>query len=333
LTILGKIYNESGLHQKAATTFDRALRINRVNEGFTNFDQLPIMDHLTDVHLSMQNLDEAAFYQKSQLEIQQRKLGIDNPETATAYYKLARWYSRVHLYEESIRTYQRADQVIRRTLGKDSVERAEGWQGLALVFERIGDRQLASSYLRRALRQIEASADNDTLRRATVLVLLGDSLTLDGKFTSAQGEYAAAWQALPDDAAGNERREFYFSTPVRLAGNAFPRYARNARRKSAGELNTGSVVVDYTVNAKGRVVAPSIIASDPEGLMDRSFLSIYRRSLFRPRYVDGVAAVSDGLQAKHEFLYVADRAAADDEADSSAGSDGKRGELSYPGDD
>jgi len=67
--------------------------------------------------------------------------------------------------------------------------------------------------------------------------------------------------------------------------------------------------------------------------MDKSFLSIYRRSLFRPRYVDGVATVSDTLQARHEFLYVAEVAAAEGNADNGSESGRKQGELSYPAGD
>ena len=47
LTALGGIYNESGLYEEATQAFDRALRLNHINLGFTNFDQFPIMDGLT----------------------------------------------------------------------------------------------------------------------------------------------------------------------------------------------------------------------------------------------------------------------------------------------
>jgi tetratricopeptide (TPR) repeat protein len=337
LTTLGEIYNQSGLYDKATQTFNRALRLNHVNQGFTNFDQLPIMDGLTDSYTSLNDFEEATFYQESQLEIQQRRLGVANPETAPAYHKLARWYSRHSLYEEAILTYQRADRVVRTALGNDSLERTEGLAGLALVYQQIGNRSASNSTLRKALQLIEESPDNDPLRRASILVALGDNLTRDGKFSSAQGQYVAAWQALPDDAIGTARREFYFGRTVRLAGNLFPNYARRARGRSADQLRTGSVLIDFSIDAKGRVKNPSVVESDPQGLMDRSFLSIYRQSLFRPRYVDGIAEFSDGLLAKHEFWYIDDKKATDgdDLGDSNTDDIGKpsRGKLSYPGGD
>jgi len=337
LTTLGEIYNESGLYDKATQTFNRALRLNHVNQGFTNFDQFPIMDGLTVSHTSLNDIDEATFYQESQLEIQQRRLGTDNPETAPAYFKLARWYSRTNRFDEAILTYQKADRVVREALGKDSPERAEGLSGLALVYQQIGNRSASSSILRKALQLIEESPENDPLRRASILIALGDNLTREGRFSMAKDQYAAAWQALPDDDTGAEHRESYFGRSVRLEGNFFPQYAHRARGRSADELKTGSILIDYSIDTKGRVTDSSVVESNPQGLMDKSFLSIYRRSLFRPRYNDGGAQLSDGLLARHEFWYVSDKKSADTDADSDADSSAKpkqnRGKLSYPGDD
>ncbi len=333
LTTLGEIYNEAGLFEKATQSFDRALRLNHVNLGFTNFDQFPIMDGLTNSHTSLDNIDEATFYQESQLEIQQRRLGIDNPETAHAYYKLARWYNRIHRYEDAVLTYQKANRVVSRALGDDSLERVEGLQGLALVYQQVGNRSAARSTLRKALQLIEESPDNDPLRRAGVLVSLGDSLTREGKFKTANDLYIAAWQALPDDEVGAERREFYFDKPVRLEGNLFPKYARRARGKPPEELRTGSVLIDFTIDTRGRVTNPSIIESNPPELMDRSFLTIYRQSLYRPRYVDGVAEISGAQLARHEFYYAGDTTATEDNSDTLTKPERSQGKLKYPGAD
>jgi len=341
LTALGEIYNESRLYEEATQAFDRALRLNHINLGFTNFDQFPIMDGLTDSHSSQSDFEEATFYQESQLEIQQRRLGIDNPETAHAYYKLARWYTRVNRYEDAKMAYHKANRVVSKALGKDSIERVEGLQGLALVYQQIDDRSSANSTLRKALQLIEDSPENDPLRRAAVLVSLGDSLAREGRFKTAKEQYAAAWQALPDDEAGADRREYYFGRPVRLEGNLFPKYARRARGRPPEELRTGSVLIDYTIDTRGRVTDSSIVESHPPELMDRSFLRIYRQSLYRPRYVDGVAEFSDALLARHEFLYIADTTEtedlsddpSEDNPDAIAKPDQSRGKLSYPGAD
>jgi len=333
LTMLGEIYNESTQYDKATDVFDKALRLNHVNHGFTNFDQFPIMDGLTASYTSQSDFQEATFYQEAQLEIQQRRLGIDNAETAPAYYKLARWYSDIYLYEEAVLAYQKADRIVRTAYGKDSPERAEGLRGKALVYQKRGDHQGSRRTLRMALQLIEKSPDSDDLQRASILIALGDSLTREGKFSTAEDQYTAAWQTLPDNEAGDERRKFYFDKSVRLEGGLYPRYARKARGRSADELSTGSVLIDYTIDIRGRVIDASVIESNPQGLMDRSFLSIYRQSLYRPHYADGVARLSDNRRAEHTFLYIDSEVKNDDDSDAPAKSNQKRGKLSYPGDD
>jgi len=63
--------------------------------------------------------------------------------------------------------------------------------------------------------------------------------------------------------------------------------------------------------------------------MDRTFLSLYRQSLFRPHYVEGAPESREGLLAEHEFFYLT--GTNDDESDSD--SEPNKGKLSYPGKD
>lgn len=330
LTILGRLHLQTGRYDEAAETFDRALRLNHVNLGFTNSDQLPIMDGLTESYVSLDNIEEATFFQTAQLEIQQRRLGIDNPETAPAYHKLARWYRRVMMYEDSVLMYQRADRLIRETLGDASPARIDGLKGLALVYEEAGNPSMATSTLRKALRLVEAVSEPDPLQRAAVLVALGDSLIRAGRFPAADKQYIAAWQSLPDDETGTAQRADYFDKPVRRAGSLFPRYARDARRRPPDRLRTGKILIDYVVDARGHVTDARVVESDPPGLMDRAFLSVYRRSLFRPRYIDGQARASERQFAAHEFRYAIEATATTDNDDERENNTGK---LSYPDDD
>ena len=94
LTGLGTTYNRLGLYDDAANSFDRALRINHVNDGFYNFEQFKIYDGLTESYVGLQEIEDANFYQETQLEIYQRKLGIGNPGVVPGFYKLAGWYER-----------------------------------------------------------------------------------------------------------------------------------------------------------------------------------------------------------------------------------------------
>ena len=91
-------------------------------------------------------------------------------------------------------------------------------------------------------------------------------------------------------------------------------------------------MVNYTVTEKGRVKDAKIIESEPAGLMDRSIISTYMRSAYRPRRVDGAATSSTGRISRHEFKYSAplEKEEVEKSAETSrdSGSSGER--LEYP---
>ena len=46
-----------------------------------------------------------------------------------------------------------------------------------------------------------------------------------------------------------------------------------------------------------------VLESDPVGLMDKNVLNAVRRSLYRPRHVDGAAVPTAGLSLRHDYGY------------------------------
>ena len=76
---LGATYNRAKLYEQGTEAFERALRINHVNEGFYNFEQFKIRDGLTEANIGVEELEEANFQQEIQVEIQQAKTGRRQP--------------------------------------------------------------------------------------------------------------------------------------------------------------------------------------------------------------------------------------------------------------
>ena len=66
-----------------------------MNEGFYNFDQFKMHDGLTESYVGLDDMEQANFYQESQLEIRQRESGQRDPAIVPGLYKLAEWYRRV----------------------------------------------------------------------------------------------------------------------------------------------------------------------------------------------------------------------------------------------
>lgn len=320
LSGLGHTFNRAGNYEKAIESFDRALRLNHIELGFTNFEQFGIQDGLTESYIGTGEYDDASFYQEAQLEIYQRKYGSSSPLVVPGMYKLAEWYSRVGNLEQSALIFRSADRILRESEGEISVARADALMGLASLYERQGNRPAAATTLRKGIKLLDDNPEPDLLRRAQLQVALGDLYTREGRPKSALVEYTEAWQDLSGSEEYLDVRDEYFRLPVRLSGGPFPKTARNPRRKP-GPTRQGFVVFRYDVGADGRTANVEVVESDPPGLMEDSLKSVYSRSAYRPRFVDGESMDTTSLLSRHDFSYVA-------VAEAKA-----KGELEQPDDD
>ncbi len=332
LTGLGHTYNRAGMYDQAIESFERALRLNNIELGFTNFEQFGIQDGLTQSYVGVGEFEEANFYQETQVEIHQRKFGSEDPAVVPAMLKLAEWYSRVGNLEQSALTYRGADRILRESEGDASESRTEGLMGLARLYERQGNRPAAASTLRKAVKVVEANPEPNRLRRAEVRVALGDLYSREARPSSARAEYEAAWADLSSDEAYLDERDRVFELPVRLAGGPFPDLASGARGRPAPELRQGVVVIRYSVDAEGRAGDITVIESDPPGVMEEALQTTYRRSLYRPRFVDGVPTPTENLLSRHEFRYAGAAPAEPTEQGQLPPPDKDRGRLERPGD-
>lgn len=306
LTGLGATYNRLGLYDQAIKTFDRALRINHVNDGFYNFEQFKVYDGLTEGYVGQQEIEDANFYQEIQLEIYQRKIGVNDPGIVPGLYKLADWYKRSGQLELAMQSYRRADDILRKGDSEElSLQRVEALEGMAHVYESGGNQSAGASVFKRALDIIDAQSEIDYRMRATVMVKLGDLYTRSGRSTSAEKYYAEAWRDLSRDDVYLDLRDQFFANPVRVAGRQLSSlaHAPNTRGKSPDTLEDGYVLISYTVNSNGRAEDVKVIESDPPDMMDQVLVSTFQRSWFRARRIDDEAVDADRLFYQLDFRY------------------------------
>lgn len=335
---LGATYNRAEQYENAVSVFERALRINHVNEGFYNLDQFKIQDGLTESHVGLQEIEDANFYQEAQLEIYERRSGVDNPEIVVGIYKLADWYTRSNQIDAAMQAYRSADKILRKTeAGKANPARVGALEGIAQAYASVGNQSASASALKSALTVIDSQMEIDYRSRAGVLVKLGDLYTRNGKFTTADVNYAEAWRDLSREEDLLGLRDEYFASPVRVAGRKLSllRYAPDARGKARDTLNTGYVLIRYSVKSNGRVEDVQVVESEPPGIMDKALVSTFSRSVFRPRRVDGVAVYSERLLYQLDFLSSRDDSRSRDKKDNvpleypdDARTDG--GRIAYP---
>lgn len=321
LTGLGEAYVRSEQYPLATQAYARALRVNHVNEGFYNLDQISIRDGLTEGYLGQLDLEKANFHQEAQIYVQQRKLGRDNPALVGPLTKLGRWYDRSNQTEAARLVYQGAARLVEAADGQNSpgmveplLAIAETYRQQALLPPDPESNQspetllpLSSMMLRKALGIVEQQSPPDPAERAGILVKLGDLYLMWGKQNTASERYKEAWQILSADPALEVRRDEFFAKPARIMGPVPPAIlpvpSRKAPPPDAKDLEQGFVVVRFDVDPLGRVSAATVIESDPANLLEERVQETARRTLFRPRFVDGAAVATTGLVLRHEFRY------------------------------
>lgn len=321
LTGLGEAYVRSEQYPLATQAYARALRVNHVNEGFYNLDQISIRDGLTEGYLGQLDLEKANFHQEAQIYVQQRKLGRDNPALVGPLTKLGRWYDRSNQTEAARLVYQGAARLVEAADGQNSpgmveplLAIAETYRQQALLPPDPESNQspetllpLSSMMLRKALGIVEQQSPPDPAERARILVKLGDLYLMWGKQNTASERYKEAWQILSADPALEVRRDEFFAKPARIMGPVPPAIlpvpSRKAPPPDTKDLEQGFVVVRFDVDPLGRVSAATVIESDPANLLEERVQETARRTLFRPRFVDGAAVATTGLVLRHEFRY------------------------------
>ena len=301
---LGATYNRAKLYDQGAEAFERALRVNHVNDGFYNFEQFKIRDGLTESQVGLQDLEEANFQQEIQVEIQQRKLGEEDPEIVNGMYKLGRWYERSGQLDAARETYQAARRIIYKSSGKDDIAVVDALEGIASTYESQGLMAESANALKKALEIVESQPEPDSQRSAALLVRLGDLYTRFNKTRTARANYERAWQFLSTDEALLTLRDEYFSTPQRVGGLTFSalRFASGSRSGN-DDLLEGYILLGYSVDDEGHPEDVRVIEADPAGLMDERVTSTMQRSWFRPRFEDGLPVATEGLIYRHDFRY------------------------------
>lgn len=333
---LAETYMRGGLYQQANDAYKRALQINHAAAGFYNLEQLRIRDGLSESYLGLDKLSQANAQQRIQVAIQRRRSGANSPDVTPALYKLGRWYNRTGQYVESREAYQEARRIIRDAKGDDDPALVDALIGEALSYGNEGAVPASVSTLRRALDVLDAQPEPDHLKRAEVLVALGDLHIVFRRPGAAHERYAEAWKELSTDQSLTEQRDVYFGRPSRITGPRLPEVVGAEGLDQAGPrdgsaIASGFVLARFVVDAEGAARDAVIIESDPPGMLDEKVLRALAGTTFRPRLVEGQIVATEGVQFRHDFRYLRSAKPPQRPAPGSAPA-GEKGEpIVYPG--
>jgi TonB family protein len=303
LTSMGENYDEAGQYLNAVSAYSEARTVNRRTFGLLNEEQIPLLDHMTQSLVALNDLAEADKQQLEALHLIQRNWPPDSDRSLAATYKYAAWLQSRGRFQEERDTYAQALRAITDASGENDPRRVEPLRGIANSFRSQGiPEPQGIGSLNQALEVLDAHQPRDDLATAEVLRDIGDWNVAFDKVDYAGEEYRRAWQLLGDVDNGEKVRADWFR------GANYVLREPISLRDISEERNApqGHVVAKFDLDTSGRPSNVVIVESDPPGLKDEAVLRAVRRSRFRPQMLDGELVSGQGLGLRFTYRYTTD---------------------------
>ena len=312
---LGAAQLAAGRPDRANRTFNRAAHITQVNEGPHNIEQVEILESVAETFIRMGDLKAARKILDRIHILNVRFYEKDPMGLIPSLMNRASWQHRAGYYNEERASYRRAIRIVEAAGNKNDPMLIEPLRRLGESFyyvdanpaEDMHYRMVSTGeiYFKRAVRIAEKTEDLDYAELAKTQLALADYFIYTESVNRAAKIYEDVWNLLSTDEERMALRNEVFGDPVPIRADALPTYVGGAERSTpAGDVRTGRIVVSYSVSDRGRVRDLKTEAF-PEEFVDiqRMTHREIRRRVFRPRTVDGVPVVAQGMVFEHEFTY------------------------------
>ena len=315
-------YYEAKRYDLAADAYDRALQLNRRNEGLFNEEQLPLLDRRADSLTSLGRYEEALQALAYGMRVAERRYGAEDQRTIDRLEQLGRWYTRVGAYEASRQALRNAVRLVEKRSGPNAIELVgpllaigESYREQLLDPEAMresaeDDRNsvfhdsnastgmpsrtpglLAAEgerALERAVEIVDQQPQPSPVQVVDVRTQLGDWYQTRLQHDRALPQYQLAWAAAGQTPPlnGKSLREMLFDQPILLHYTPATDWKRYARRP-ADEVVARTVEIDLTVSAQGRVTGRKLVSNEGDAHMAEKALEAADTARYRPRFVDG----------------------------------------------
>ena len=313
---LGAAQLGNGRPDLASQTFDRATHITHVNDGPHNIAQIEILEAMAEANVRLGDVETARDILDRIHILNVRHFQNDAMGLLPSLMRRASWQHRAGYYNDERATYRRAVRIIEESAGKDDPRLVDPLLRLGKSFyyyEALTDdtrRSMLGSaelYLKRAARIAETADELPWLERVNAKLALADYYISSDSINRARATYKEAWDMLSADEERLDMRAELLGDPVPVWEEPIPIYtnAASAAGRNANDKRSGTVTVDYTVSARGRVSSIRSEANPPQFTdMLRMVHREIRRRVYRPPIIDGELVDSGELQFRHEFVYL-----------------------------
>ena len=186
LTVMGRVYQRLGLHDKAQSLIEKGLSAGRRAFGpehervAQSLNELGVLlDEKGEYAAAAQVLEEA-------LAMRRKLLGPEHPDVAVTLVELGRVYSDLGDDRRAEPLYRDSLAIRRKVLGEDDHETATSLSDLALLAWRRGDLAEAESLYRQCLAIYRNTRGDEHPDVATTLSILGSIAAERGDYATAE---------------------------------------------------------------------------------------------------------------------------------------------------
>jgi len=288
---LGDAYFAGEEYELAGRAYTEARGISRRNYGLENIIQAPLVYKEANVVEALGNVQEASELQVEAVQIIQRYYGADSANSLVALYGLANWLSAHEYYLPAGQQFSAAANLLRYGLDGDDLE-VISLLMLSAANYRLGARSFVTSgsdIPRRPSELLSALSialdleDEQLLLQAEIWRDIGDWYVALVDRPQILGAYQRAIELLDEIENGDQIFEEWFGVTV-------PVYQPSLRGREIStdeDAPRGWVDLEFVVTEHGTTDKIDVIASSPEGLMDRDARRQVDNSRFRPLIEDG----------------------------------------------
>lgn len=313
---LGAAQLGSGRPDLAQQTFNRATHITHVNEGPHNIEQVEILESLAQSAMLLGDAKGARNFLNRIHVLNVRHFEGNDLALVPSLLRRASWQHAARYFMDERATYRRAIRIIESKLGKDDPQLILPLSKLAESYYFVdltqsnpqlsGPVSSGEIYFKRAERIAEDTPGISWRVLVETKLALADYYIYTDAQSRARRIYTEAWNLLSADQERLAVRAELLEQPVVLMRQPLPQYVgeKPPDGTSTDGLLTGTIRVDYTVSARGRVRNIRSEAIPPQFTdMQRIVHREIRQQVFRPRMSDEGLLESDNLVFEHSFFY------------------------------
>lgn len=316
---LAIIHLDTGRPDEAFATFDRAMHVSNVNYGPHSLKQLPILNTKLQIYLEQGDPASALDMLDRIYMLYTRKYPRDSEELLPALYQKAEIYGQLSMRGEAYRAWKHILAIKRerhaendKALIEPHIRMAElSIHALRVATYRAVTTATAEKHLKKALWIAENDPNADWTVKKECLLALADYYTLFDLHARAHRNYVAAWELMSSNENYLVTRAENLESPVPLSRPKPDPYANfeynpDREKVTPDDYLQGEIVVAFTVNDRGRTEDHRVVEADPANFsrMELRVRNAVEEFVYRPRFVDGVAADTGDQQYQVKYFYL-----------------------------